>query len=121
MKKLLFILFFASISFASFSQTVATADTTLSVSVTQKDADVTSVSYSWTKVSGPAQGTIVTPNQATTVVSGLVAGTYVIQCVARDNFGTVSNTSVWNINVIRVGGKLTISAGADITIKAKVK
>lgn len=121
MKKLFFILFFASISFASFSQTVATADTTLSVSVVQKDADVTSISYTWTKVSGPTQGTILTPNQATTVVSGLVAGSYVIQCVAKDNFGTTSNTSVWNITVVRVGGKLVISAGADITIQAKVK
>lgn len=121
MKKLLFIAILASISFASFSQTVATADTTLSVSVVQKDADVTSISYTWTKVSGPAQGTILTPNQATTVVSGLVAGSYVIQCVAKDNFGTVSNTSVWNITVVRVGGKLVISAGADITIQARVK
>lgn len=121
MKKILFLLLFAGISFASFSQTVATADTTLSVSVVQKDADVTSVSYLWTKVSGPTQGIISTPNSSTTNVIGLVVGKYVFQCMATDNFGTVSNASIWNITVSRVGGKLIISAGKDINLNAEAK
>lgn len=124
MKKLFFLLFFASISFASLAQTVATADTSISISVTQKAADVTFVTWQLTKISGPSQGTItLTPNgfNSTLNCSGLVVGKYVVQVTSTDNFGTVSNASIWNLYVVRVGGKLFITAGADVNLNAAVK
>jgi hypothetical protein len=39
----------------------------------------TITSYTWTQLSGPNTGTIVTPNNVTTTVSGLIAGTYKFQ------------------------------------------
>ena len=119
MKKLLFILFFAGISFAGISQTTATADTTLKVTLLSKASDVTSITYQWTKISGPTQGTISSPTLATTDVTGLVVGKYVFQCIATDNFGVSSNPSIWNITVYRNSVPPTISAGQDINLRAK--
>jgi hypothetical protein len=51
------------------------------------DPDGTIASYSWTKVSGPAGGTLGTPNQASTSVSGLLQGTYVFRLTVTDNVG----------------------------------
>ncbi len=116
MKKLLFLLLICGLSFASQAQT---ADTTLKVTLISKAPDVTSVTYQWTKVSGPTAGTISTPNQPITVVKDLVVGDYVFQCVAKDNFGVTSAPSVWRIQVIRNAEPPVISAGQDIILKAK--
>jgi hypothetical protein len=51
------------------------------------DADGTVVSYSWSKISGPASSTIVSPSQSTTTINNLVAGTYVFQLTVTDNQG----------------------------------
>ncbi|RTL56302.1 MAG: hypothetical protein EKK37_17685 [Sphingobacteriales bacterium] len=47
----------------------------------------TIVSYQWTKISGPAQFTIGTPNAASTTVTGLVQGIYGFQLKVTDNGG----------------------------------
>ena len=116
MKKILFILIFAAIGFATKAQT---ADTTLHASLISKAPDVTSISYQWTKVSGPSAGTISTPNQATTDVKGLVVGVYVFQCIAKDNFGVQSAPSQVKVTVVRNAQPPVINAGPDITITAK--
>lgn len=51
------------------------------------DADGTIASYQWRKVSGPAQGTIVSPTAASTVISGLVQGVYSFELSVTDNSG----------------------------------
>jgi hypothetical protein len=114
MKKLLFLLIICCLSFSSQAQT---ADTTLSVSVIKKPASATSITYQWTKVSGPSAGNIVTPYQPSTKINGFVEGSYVIQCVAKGSDGTVSNPSIWRITV--VNGVLIISAGQDIILKTQ--
>lgn len=49
-------------------------------------------SYAWTKTSGPAGATIVTPDAATTQVTGLVPGTYVFRLLITDtNTGTIAD------------------------------
>jgi hypothetical protein len=116
MKKLLFLLIICCLSFSSQAQT---ADTTLKVTLLSKAPDVTSVTYQWTKISGPTAGTISTPTSSTTAVTGLVIGKYVFQCIATDNFGVASNPSIWNITVVRNAIAPTISAGQDIILKAK--
>jgi hypothetical protein len=74
------------------------------------------VSYLWTKVSGPAGGTIATPNAATTSVSGLTTGTYIFNLLATDNnTGTISGNDTIVVTAI-VPGPITVSAGANQTI-----
>jgi hypothetical protein len=58
------------------------------------DPDGTITSYAWTKVSGPAGGTIVTPAANTTQLTGLIAGTYVYQLAVTDNGGLTATAQV---------------------------
>jgi hypothetical protein len=67
----------------------AVATLTATASVTNG----TIASYSWTKVSG-AQATIVTPNAATTDLSGLWAGVYVFRCTVVDNLGAIATDDI---------------------------
>jgi hypothetical protein len=51
------------------------------------------VSTLWTQVSGPNAATIATPNNASTVVSGLVGGTYVFNVAVNDGHGNIANAT----------------------------
>jgi len=51
-------------------------------------------SYSWTKTSGPAGGVISLPLLNTTLVTGLVQGTYVFTLTVTDNHGLTSSSNV---------------------------
>jgi len=74
------------------------------------------VSYLWTKVSGPAGGTIASPNAATTSVSGLTTGTYIFNLLATDNnTGTISGNDTIVVTSV-VPGPITVSAGSNQTI-----
>jgi hypothetical protein len=44
-------------------------------------------SYTWTKVSGPAQGTIASPGSSSTNVTGLIQGSYMFRLTVTDNTG----------------------------------
>ena len=116
MKKILFILIFAAIGFATKAQT---ADTTLHGTLIGKASDVTSVSYQWTRVSGPGTVTIVSPTNLVTDVKGLAIGVHIFQLVATDNFGVKSAPSQVKVTVVRNAQPPVINAGPDITITAK--
>jgi K+-transporting ATPase c subunit len=80
------------------------------------DADGTVASYQWTKIAGPAQFTIVSPAQATTVIDNLVQGVYQFQLTVTDNFGaTATDIMVITVNPAPVA-PTTANAGADQTI-----
>ncbi len=51
-------------------------------------------SYAWTKVSGPAGGSIVTPSAATTDITGLTTGSYEFQLKITDNNGATATSRV---------------------------
>lgn len=97
--------------------TLPTNSTTLTGS--GSDTDGTISSYLWTKVSGPAAGTITTPAAAITTITGLtIAGTYVYRLTVTDNEGATgfNDASV----VVSPAGNVapTANAGADQTLSA---
>lgn len=78
------------------------AATSATLSGSASDADGTVASHTWTKVSGPAGGTITSPSNYTTTVTSLIPGVYVFRLTAVDNLGatgaddvqiTVTNTN----------------------------
>lgn len=58
------------------------------------DADGSIVTYSWTKIAGPAQYTIANAGNATTSVNNLVAGTYEFRLVVTDDDGATDDDTV---------------------------
>lgn len=101
---------------AGFDQsiTLPTNSTTLSGSATDPDGTISS--YTWEKVSGPTGGVIVSPNSATTNITGLTQGTYLYRLKAMDN---EFNIDIDEIEiVVNPSGNTppTVSAGDDITI-----
>lgn len=67
---------------------------TLTVNGIATDADGVIVSYTWSKVAGPSQSTIVNPAQATTNINSLVQGTYQFELKAVDNAGAAARDTV---------------------------
>lgn len=52
------------------------------------------VSYLWSQISGPNTALITNPGSATTYVTNIVAGTYVFQLMAIDNYGATGVKAV---------------------------
>lgn len=81
--------------------------------VTMAGNTATSGTGVWTKISGPAGGTITTPSSATTTITGLTTGTYVYQWTISNAPCTASSDQV----TITVNGTpTTANAGVDQTI-----
>jgi chitodextrinase len=59
-----------------------------------KDPDGVIVSFSWTKISGPTQGTIASPTNVTSIVNNLVQGTYTLKLTVTDNGGASSSDTI---------------------------
>jgi hypothetical protein len=79
---------------AGTNQTITLPTNSVTLTGSGTDPDGTIASYSWTKISGPATFTIVSPTSATTVVNNLIAGTYVFQLVVTDNQGATGSATV---------------------------
>jgi len=76
---------------------------TVTLSGSGSDPDGSIVGYQWTKISGPAQFAISSPNTAQTLVSNLVVGTYTFQLRVTDNKGaTATDTVVITVNDVVV-------------------
>ncbi|MFZ1371591.1 MAG: T9SS type A sorting domain-containing protein, partial [Ferruginibacter sp.] len=67
---------------------------TVSLSGTGTDPDGNITAYLWTKVSGPAAGTITNPNSAATTVTGMVQGVYRFELRVTDNNGAFGRDTV---------------------------
>ena len=87
-----------------------------------KDADGTIKSYEWTKITNSSGSTIINPNSANTVVSGLVQGVYQFELQVSDDQGGVGKDTIQvNVNsaVVTQQVKVNIApianAGSDIT------
>ena len=98
--------------------TLPTNSTNLS-GMTSSDPDGTISSYSWSKVSGPAGGTLVTPNNGTSPVSGLIQGTYSYRLAVTDNGGAIDDDTILvivNAAAPPPNQAPTANAGGDINI-----
>lgn len=79
---------------AGSDKAITSPTTTTSFTGTASDPDGTIMTYAWTKVSGPAGGTIATPAAASTNISALEVGTYVYQLTVTDNLGLTASDNV---------------------------
>lgn len=104
---------------AGANQSLAYLTTTTTLFGTVSDPDGTISSFTWTKVSGPASGSVTSPNSLTTTVTGLVSGTYVFRLTATDN-GNASGFA--NVTVIVNGNNQGpwVNAGSNQTITLPV-
>ena len=83
---------------AGTDQTIQLPANTVSLNGIGSDVDGT-ITYSWTKVSGPASGTITNSSSATTTVAGMTQGVYQFQLKVTDNKGAYSlDTIQVNVN-----------------------
>ena len=100
---------------AGTDQTIQLPANSVSLNGIGSDADGT-ITYSWTKISGPASGTITNSSSATTTVTGMMQGTYQFQLQVTDNSGA---TALDVIQVTVVAGNIppTSNAGTDQTIQ----
>lgn len=97
---------------AGTDQTIHLPANTANLSGGATDADAGStISYSWTKISGPAF-TISNANIANPGLSNLVAGTYTFRLTANDNNGGSATDDV----VIIVNTPPTANAGTDVSL-----
>ena len=98
-------------------QTITLPTNTVSISGTGTDPDGTIVAYLWTKISGPAAGTITNPANAATSVTGLVQGTYRFVLRVTDNGGAFGrDTMQVTVNPPSSNIPPTANAGANQTI-----
>lgn len=82
------------------------------------DPDGTIATFTWTKVSGPADATIETPAAALTRINRLTQGTYIFRLTVTDNSGANASDDVV-ITVLpapRVNQPPRAVAGADFTL-----
>lgn len=79
---------------------------------------VSITSFLWTKVSGPAQGTIVSPESAKTVVKNLAQNSvYKFELKVTDNQGrTARDTVTVNVNFGLLQKPLQSNAGVDVQV-----
>ncbi|HYF33159.1 MAG TPA: PKD domain-containing protein [Chitinophagaceae bacterium] len=75
------------------SITLPTSSVTLNGSASF-DPDGSVTAHSWTKIGGPAQYNITTPNTASTGVTNLAQGVYSFQLTVTDNLGATSKDTI---------------------------
>lgn len=84
------------------------------------DPDGKIAAYAWTKVSGPSGDSIQSATAANTVVSSLVAGTYVYQLKVTDDKGATATDTV-TVTVSSASNQAPVAnAGSDIVITLPV-
>jgi Domain of unknown function (DUF4832)/Secretion system C-terminal sorting domain/PKD domain len=90
---------------------------TVTFAGTGNDPDGTISSWTWTKISGPASGTIANPAAAVTTVTGLIQGVYKYVLTVTDNQGaTGSDTVQVTVNPATANLAPIANAGTDLNV-----
>jgi hypothetical protein len=100
---------------AGMNQTITLPTNSVTLTGEGIDIDGTITAYTWTKVSGPAQGTITSPSQSQTTVTAMVQGVYKFLLTVTDNDGATGKDTV-QITVNASNQPPTANAGANQTI-----
>ena len=87
---------------AGVNQTITWPQSTATLSGSGYDSDGSIASYQWSKVSGPATGTIANARSASTPVTDLSPGTYEFQLQVTDNDGSTASGTV-RVTVVNDG------------------
>jgi hypothetical protein len=105
---------------AGANQSITLPTSSVSLTGSGTDADGTIASYAWTKVSGTG-GTITSPSNASTTITGLAEGTYVYRLTVTDNLGATATDDIQIIvNFVPTNVGPSVSAGLDIVIKLPI-
>ena len=104
------------VSNAGSDQTITLPTNSINLSGSGTDPDGTIVSYEWTKISGPAAGTITNATSATTTVTGLVQGVYQFELKVTDNNGATGKDTIQVTVNAAANIPPTANAGTDQTI-----
>ncbi len=83
---------------AGADSTITLPKNTVTLLGSGSDPDGSVVSYAWTKISGPAGGTITSPSASTTGVTALAVGLYTYRLTVTDNSGATAQDFV-NVTV----------------------
>ena len=89
---------------AGLDQNITLPTNSVSLSGSGNDPDGSITAYSWTKISGPAAGTITNAANAATTVTALVQGVYKFELKVTDNSGAVGRDTM----------QVTVNAAANI-------
>lgn len=101
------------------NQTITLPLNSVTLTGSGTDTDGTITAYTWTKIAGPASGTITNASAAQTTFTGLTEGIYKIQLRVTDNSGGVSFDTV-AITVLRANVLPVANAGNNQTITLPV-
>ena len=88
----------APVANAGNMQTILLPENTVTLNGKGTDTDGTILKYSWTKISGPQNGSIESPLSASTILSNLRAGVYKYELMVTDNDDATGKDTV-QINV----------------------
>ncbi len=75
-------------------QTITLPTNSVTLSGSGSDADGTITGYSWIQISGPSASVIASSNNAITLSSNLVGGTYEFELTVTDNMGVIGKDTV---------------------------
>lgn len=87
--------------------------------ITSTDADGRIAKYNWHKVSGPAGGSLSTPNAAKSNATGLTAGVYEFELIVTDDDNATATDRV-SITVLKANEPPKADAGSNITVTLPV-
>lgn len=96
-------------------------DSTVLDGTGSSDADGSIVTFKWTKISGPASSTIITPNSPSTIVKSMAMGIYQFELTVTDNGGLSAKDTVHvTVDNPLINQPPVACAGADQTITLPV-
>ena len=109
----------APVANAGTAQTITLPISTVTLTGTGTGTNGATISsYSWAKTSGPSAGVISVPLLNTTLITGLVQGTYVFTLTVTDNHGLTSSSNVTiTVNPLLAANQPPVAnAGGNATI-----